>query len=440
MAFGGQRRRSNRLSAQRVKHANSPGLHADGWGLYLLVGRTGSKSWIYRYRQNRRLRSMGLGPLRLVSLGEAREAAQVWRKLRYQGGDPIAARRAEKDQRRLEAAKAISFRQCAEAYIAAHRAGWKNAKHAAQWPNTLGTYVYPIFGELPVQAIDVALVMKVLEQPAAVGLEPTDLIRGASDHDKRLWWHKTETASRVRQRIEAILDWAHTRGYRTGENPARWDGHLENLLPKKTKVRAVAHHAALPYDKLPAFMAELRNEKGVAARALEFTILTIGRTGAVIGAVSDEIKNQVWTVPAARMKGDKQHAQDFRVPLSAPALALVEQMGTERETGFLFPGGKRGKPLSNMAMLKLLERSGRGDLTVHGFKSTFKDWAHEQTNFPREVIEMAMAHAIDSKVEAAYRRGELFEKRRQLMEAWGRYCSAPPATGEVVTLQRNIRQ
>jgi len=401
-------------------------MYADGAGLYLLVGRTGSKSWVYRYRRDGRLRDMGLGPLHTVSLAEAREAALACRKLRREGGDPIEARRAEKQQAKLERAKAMTFRQCAEAYIEAHRAAWKNAKHSAQWPSTLGSYVYPIYGALPVQAIDVTLVMKVLEQP----------VSGASDENKPalLWWRKPETASRVRQRIESILDWAQSRGYRAGENPARWQGHLENLLPKKTKVRAVEHHAALPYDELPAFMAALSNKDGVAARALEFTILTVMRTGAVIPTAPDEIQDKVWTIPAARMKGEhtKEKRRDFRVPLSAPALAIVEQMQTDRGTRFLFPGGKRGRPLSNMAMLKLLERCGRGDLTVHGFRSTFKDWAHDRTRFEREVIEMAMAHAIGDKVEAAYRRGELFEKRQQLMDAWGRFATSLPTNAATI--------
>ncbi len=415
----GGRRRYFRLSAKKVEKVRTPGLYADGACLYLLVGRVGSKSWIFRYRQDGRLHDMGLGPLHTVSLREAREAALACRQLRRSGGDPIAARRATKQQPQLERAKAMTFRQCAEAYIAAHRAGWKNAKHAAQWPSTLQTYVYPIFGGLPVQAVDTALVMKVLEQP----------VTGASDEDKRLWVLKTETASRVRQRIEAVLDWAKTRGYRTGENPARWDGHLGYSLPKKTAVRPVKHHAALPYKELPGFMGALRDQKGIAARALEFTILTNMRTDAVIGASPGEINSRVWTVPALRMKGEKGKAADFDVPLSAAALAIAARMQAEHgATGFLFPGGKRGQHLSNMAMLKLLERCGRGDLTVHGFRATFKTWASNEANFAREVVEKAMAHAVDNKVEEAYQRGDFFEKRRQLMEEWARFATAAPAT------------
>jgi integrase len=431
---GGRRRKHFRLTDLKVKKVKAPGLYADGDCLYLLVGRTpGSKSWVFRYRRNGRLRDMGLGPLRTFSLAEARKKARAYRQLRWEGVDPIEARRAERQQAELEQAKAITFQQCAEAYIEDRQVDWRNAKHSSQWPNSLRDYVYPIIGALPAQAIGVGLVMKVLEQP----------VPGASFGDKpaRLWWQKPETASRVRQRIENILDWAKIRGYREGENPARWKGHLENLLPKKTKVRPVKNHAALLYAELPAFMAALRNEKGIAARALEFTILTAMRTGAVIPAAPGEIKSNVWTVPAARMKGEqaKEKPKDFRVPLSAPALAIVEQMEAEDDAGFLFPGGKRSKPLSNMAMLKLLERSGRGDLTVHGFRSTFKTWATEQTDFRREVIEMSLAHAIDDKVEAAYQRGELFEKRQQLMEAWGHYCSTVPVATGVLSLRQVAR-
>jgi integrase len=310
----------------------------------------------------------------------------------------------------------MTFREGAETYIAAHKAGWKNPKHAAQWPATLATYVYPVFGDLPVQAIDTGLVMKALEP---------------------IWTAKPETATRVRGRIESVIDWATARGYRQGENPARWRGHLENLFPKKSKVRRVEHHPALPYDEIGAFTASLRGQGGIGARALEFLILTAARTGEVIGARWDEfdLAQKVWTVPAERMKAGKEH----RVPLSAPALAIVEAMRETRESEFVFPGGKRGKPLSNMAMLKLLKRMGRDDLTAHGFRSSFRDWAAESTGFPSEVVEMALAHMVGDKVEAAYRRGDLFAKRRQLMEAWARYCEARRVSGDVVNLSAASR-
>jgi integrase len=304
----------------------------------------------------------------------------------------------------------MTFKDCAERYIEAHRPGWKNPKHAKQWPSTLEDYVYPVFGPIPVQAVDVGLVMKALEP---------------------IWKTKPETASRVRGRIESILDWATARGYRQGENPARWRGHLDKLLPARGKVQKVKHHAALPYGEMGDFVAELRGQEGVAARALEFLILTATRTGEVIGARWDEfdLAKKVWTVPGERMKAGKEH----RVPLSERALAIIEEMKGQgvNDHPFLFPGGRPGKPLSNMAMLKLLQRMDRGDLTAHGFRSTFRDWAAEMTHFPTEVAEMALAHTVSDKVEAAYRRGDLFQKRRELMEAWARYCEPKPGSNVV---------
>jgi integrase len=315
-------------------------------------------------------------------------------------------------QAKLDDARALTFRQCAEAYIKAHKASWRNPKHAAQWPSTLSAYVYPIFGALPVQAIDVSLVMKVLEQE----------VRGAANGEPAsLWTTKPETAGRVRGRIESVLDWATSRNYRQGENPARWRGHLENLLPKKAKLRRVKHHAALPYAEIAAFMIELRQQDGVAGRALEFAILTAARTGEVIGAKWDEIDfaERFWVIPAERMKAGREH----RVPLSDAALAILEDLRNVRQANFVFPRGKPGRPISNMAMLMLLRRMGRGALTAHGFRSSFRDWAAECTGFPAEVAEMALAHTVSDRVEAAYRRGDLFEKRRQLMEEWGRFCA-----------------
>lgn len=278
----------------------------------------------------------------------------------------------------------------------------KNKKHAGQWQQTLEDYVYPIFGSLPVLAIDTVLVMKAIEP---------------------IWTTKPETASRVRGRIESVLDWATARGYRSGENSARWKGHLENLLPKRSKVARVEHHAALPYAELPGFMAELRQQNGIAARALEFAILTAARTGEVIGATWAEIdfEARLWTVPAGRMKAGRDH----RVPLSEAAMAILRLLHGART-------GDRVFPISNMAMLMLLRRMGRGDLTAHGFRSTFSDWCAEQTNTPSEVREMALAHTVGDKVEAAYRRGDMFDKRRHLAEAWARYCAAQPASVSVL--------
>jgi integrase len=402
-----------KLTAVAVTQAKRRGYYGDGGGLFLQVSINGAKSWVFRFKEGGRLREMGLGPTHTVSLAEARQKALECRKARLDGHDPIEARKAERMKARLDAAKAMTFEACAERYIAAHKAGWKNDKHAAQWPATLSTYVYPVFGSLPVQAVDVGLVMKAIEP---------------------IWTAKPETASRVRGRVESIIDWATARGYRQGENPARWRGHIENLLPKKTKVRRVEHHAALPYPEIAAFMVGLRQQEGVAARALEFAILTAARTGEVIGARWDEINigERLWTVPAERMKGGREH----RVPLSDAALAIVEAMAAIRAGDFVFPGGKANRPLSNMALLMLLRRIGRGELTAHGFRSTFRDWAAERTTSPAEVAEMALAHTVSDKVEAAYRRGDLFQKRRQLADAWAKFCAAATPAGRVVPLHQ----
>jgi integrase len=382
-------RTTSRLTVKQVKVLRSKrGMHADGGGLYLAVSKGGSASWVYRYRPAGAVRERykGLGPLHTITLAEAREAAHECRRLRLQGIDPLATRQTER-----AAVTPMTFKECAEAYIKAHSAGWKNQKHVAQWPSTLTAYVYPVFGDLPVGTIDVGLVMR--------SLEP-------------IWNEKPETASRVRGRIESILDWATARGYRQGENPARWRGHLENLLPKKAKVRQVAHLAATPYPEIGTFMVKLRRQKGVAARALEFTVLTAARSGEVTGATWEEIdtKAQVWTVPASRMKAGRQH----RVPLTGEAMIALGEPGS----GLIFPN------ITDRALRDFLHRMGRTE-TVHGFRSAFSDWCAEQTNFPAEVREMALAHTVSDKVEAAYRRGDLFQKRRQLAEAWSRYCGAP---------------
>jgi integrase len=395
-----------KLTTLSVRQARRRGLYGDGGGLFLQVSESGAKSWVFRFKKAGRLRVMGLGPVHTISLAEARDLARECRKLRLDGLDPIEARRAQRAAAQLEATKSMTFAECAEAYIAVHRAGWRNAKHVAQWRATIAAYVNPVFGNLPVRGIDVGLVMRAIEP---------------------IWTVKPETAGRVRGRIENILDWAKARGYRQGENPARWRGHLQNLLPNRSKVRRVKHHPALPYAELPEFVADLREQEGIAARALEFTILTVGRTGEVISAKWSEINSaeRLWTVPAERMKAGREH----RVPLSDSAIAILEEMQKIRYSDFVFPGTRARRPLSNMALLMLLRRMGRGDLTAHGFRSTFSDWCSEQTNFPAEVREMALAHTVSDKVEAAYRRGDLFQKRRQLAEAWATFCDSPVPVG-----------
>lgn len=415
-------RQIGKLSALTVSRLKEPGLYADGAGLYLRIAPRGGKFWVFRFMLHRRAREMGLGALHTFSLAEARQRATECRKLLAEGKDPIAVRDAAQAEARLAAARGRSFRECAEGYIVAHKDGWRNAKHASQWENTLATYVYPVFGDAPVQDVDVTLVLKVLEP---------------------IWKAKAETATRVRGRMEAVLDWAATREYRQGENPARWRGHLENLLPRRTKLQRVQHRPALSYDKIGDFMAQLQAQDGTAARAMAFVILTAARTSEAIGATWDEIDfaKKLWTVPANRIKAGREH----RVPLSAAALRILSAVKAEQATigsqsNWVFEGQKKGKPLSNMAMLALLKRMERQDITVHGFRSTFRDWAAEQTNFPREVAEAALAHISGDKVELAYRRSDLFDKRRQMMEAWARYCAIPLAAeksgGKVVRLGR----
>ena len=342
---------------------------------------------------------MGLGELMLVSLGEARQASLSCRKLLKEGVDPIEERSRARQARQLHQARSVTFAMCAEAYIEAHAPGWRNAKHAEQWRSTLKTYAFPVFGDLPVQNIDTPLVMKVLDP---------------------IWHTKTETASRVRGRMESVLDWAKARHLREGDNPALWRGHLDQLLPKRSRVQKVVHHPALPFDEMGAFMRDLAAEVGIAARGFEFQILTAARTGEVIGARWEEIDESraLWVISGSRMKAGREH----RVALSGRAIAVLSAMRAERQSEVVFPGRRLDRPLSNMAFLAVLKRMGRPDLTAHGFRSSFRDWAAERTDHSRDVVEMALAHSIGDKVEAAYRRGDLFEKRTLLMEEWAGHC------------------
>jgi integrase len=402
-------RKGNKLSLAAVRAASKPGLYGDGHGLYLQVSAFETKAWVFRYMLDGRARKMGLGPVHTVSLAEARRRAEDARLKVLDGVDPIDAAEAKRAERRLEAARAMTFKDCADAYVKANRSGWKNDKHAAQWGATFnetkrGKRVYPaataIINDLPVYAIDTGLVRKVLEP---------------------IWYSTPETASRVRGRIERVLAWATVAGYRSGDNPARWAGHLKELLPAKTKVAAVVHHEAVPYRDMPSFMAALRAKHGVSARALEFTILSAARTGEVIGAKCGEIdlEAKLWAVPPARMKAGREH----RVPLTDRALAILEAL--PRDSEYLFPGARKSKPLSNMAMLELVRGMRSKGATVHGFRSTFRDWAAETTAYPNEMCEIALAHAVSDKTEAAYRRGDMMEKRRRLMADWAKYCERP---------------
>jgi integrase len=409
MATGGK------LTALAVTRA-ARGKHGDGGGLYLYVHAGNSRSWVFRYGPQGR-RELGLGPTHTVTLAEARERARECRKMLLDGTDPIAAKHERKAAAKVDAAKAVTFTQCADQYFAAHRAGWKSAKHAAEWRSSLATYAEPIVGTLPVQAIDTALMLKVLEP---------------------IWTVKTVTAGRVRQRIEAVLDWARVREYRSGENPARWRGHLENLLPATKRVAKVKHFRALPYAVIAPFMTKLRTRDSVAARCLEFITLTAARLGEAINAQWGEIdhSHKTWTVPAGRMKGGREH----RVPLSPAATAVLEVMAgiRKRDSSHVFPGARRGRPIGENTVWEMVKSaSGDDAATVHGLRSTFRDWAAERTNYPRELCELALAHVVASDVERAYQRGDLFEKRRRLMTEWALFCNARAAkVGAVVALRR----
>jgi len=416
--MGQMARGIHRLTEKAVQRAKKKGYLSDGGGLYLRVGPTGAKSWVFRFRKmvdgKTKLTEMGLGPLHTVTIAEARDKAMKRCKevQAYREGevalDPLAAKRAVLAARGVASAKAMTFRACAEAYIDAQRAGWRGPANEIQWRQSLTDYAYPVFGALPVQAVDVPLVMKVVEP---------------------IWTTKPETASRVRGRIESVLNWATTRGFRAGENPARWRGHLENLLPSRAKVRRVKHLAALPYAKVGGFVAALRREHGVASRALEFIILTACRTGEVLGARWEEIDlgEGVWVIPAARMKAGREH----RVPLSGAALAVLARM--QPSVGLVFPGLRPGKPMGRVEPRRVLDRMGVG-VTVHGFRSTFAQWAAERTAYPHEVREMALAHAVGDAVVRAYQRSDLFDRRRRLMDDWARWC-AGQAGGEVVPIR-----
>jgi integrase len=402
-----------KINLKTIEALKASGYHGIGDGLYLQITTKNARSWIYRYQLAGHRHDMGLGSVGLVTLAEARDAARDAKRQVIAGIDPIKAREAVRASQRLKDARGVTFRDAASQYIEIHSPSWKNAKHIYQWRQSLEAFAYPVIGSVPVAAVDTALVVKAL-QP--------------------IWLTKAETATRLRTRIERILDWARVSGYREGENPARWRGHLDHVLPKNPKSKRVQHLAALPFKEIGAFKQALKAEEGNAARALEFTILTAARTGEVLGAQWSEIDlaNKLWIIPAVRMKAGKVH----RVPLSPAALDLLRKMENVKDGPFIFPGSRKGMPLSNMAMLMTLRRMGRDDLTAHGFRSSFRDWAAECTTYPREVCEMALAHQIPDAVEAAYRRGELLEKRRALANDWARYCSRPaPQGGKVVSIR-----
>lgn len=415
------------LTVKRIERLTSAargrlGRHRDAEtrGLYLQVERLVEKdrppaaSWVLRYERQGREYMLGLGSLQDFDLEQARTRARVARQKLADGIDPLQEKKAAKQAAALEAAKAVTFEQAAQQYYDKYQATWRNRKHAAQFLSTLKTYAYPVIGTFSVADIDTALVLKVIEPH---------------------WQTKTETMSRVRQRIEAVLAWATVNELRTGDNPARWRNHLSKALPERGKIAKPVHHAALPFDELPAFMQELRQREGTSARALELLILTAARTGEVIGARWPEmdLKEKTWTVPADRIKGGREH----KVPLSDRAVEILKALPREKNNDFIFIGPSKGAGLSNMAMAALLTRMKRDTITVHGFRSTFRDWAAERTAYPNHVVEKALAHVVADKVEAAYRRGDLYAKRTRLMNDWARYCTSTPvrAGSNVVVLQ-----
>ena len=402
----------HKLSPRKVATAG-PGKYEDGGGLRLVVSPSEARKWVFRFTINGRRREMGLGSFPDVSLAEAREKAAKCRKLVKEGVDPIEVRRKEQ-------VKVPTFTSCAARYIRAHRRGWKNAKHARQWVSTLKTYASPVIGNKSVDAISTEDILAILSP---------------------IWTEKTETAKRVQGRIENILDFAAAHKWRDQMNPARWRGHLDKLLPKPSRVKRSSHHPAMPYEEVPAFMAELAKSDSVSAKALQFLILTATRTSEVLLAKWEEVdlENAIWTIPAERMKARREH----RVPLSDAALAILKSLPRIEGNPHVFPGARHGGPLSNMALLQLMRKMGygregkRGPYVPHGFRSSFRDWVGEVSNFPRDVAEMALAHVIENKAEAAYRRGDLFAKRRKMMQAWANFVmSGSKKMDKVIAMKR----
>ena len=411
-----------KLSALQVNKLAKPGLYGDGGGLALQITKTGAKSWLFRFMRDGKAYGMGLGATHTISLAEARQKALDARKLLAEGINPLEEKKERRVAEALERAKAMTFDQCADAYIAAHKSSWKNAKHADQWKNTLATYASPTFGKMPVGQVDTPLVVKCLSS---------------------IWETKTETASRLRGRIESVLDWATTSGYRIGENPARWKGHLDNLLATISKASRTKHHPSLPWEQIGAFVKALRDRDGIAARAVEFAILTACRSGEVRGARWPEfdLTRKIWTIPAERMKAKREH----QVPLSEATLKLLKTLPKDDDNAALVFAGSKNQVLSDMSLTAVLRRMNEGEkptwtdsqgagITVHGFRSTFRMWAAETTSYPREVAEHALAHQLPDAVERAYQRGTQFEKRRAMMADWGIFCSKPQGAASVHSL------
>lgn len=382
----------HKLTAAAVEKKKAPGRYGDGGGLWLHVAKSGTKSWVFRYMIDGRSREMGLGALHTVSLKKARLKAQACRELLDDDVDPLE----DRERRRAATRQSKTFADCTRAYLDAHGDKWRNEKHRWQWENTLARFAFPVVGNMPVSDITVQHIVKILEP---------------------IWKTKNETAVRTRGRVEAVIAWARVMGFCEGDNPAKWTNNLDKLLPAPSEVRKVQHLASMPHAQVPEFVAKLRQQPGIAARALEFTILTAARTNETIGATWSEIDLDAatWTVPADRMKAGKDHV----VPLSDRAVEILREMEGVRSSDWVFPGWKKGNPLSNMAMLTVIKKAmAMRGVTVHGFRSSFRDWVADATDFPREVAEHSLAHQLPDKVEAAYQRSTMFDKRRELLTAW----------------------
>jgi integrase len=408
------------LTSKKVARLKTPGRYRDGLipGLYLQITETGGRSWVMRYELNERERMLGLGSVKTFTLKEARERARSARQLLADGKDPLETKRADKAAARLAEARKLRFDEAADQYFKQHLASWRSTVHAKQFINSLRINAFPILGNIDVASIDTPDVLRVIEP---------------------IWYRKAKTADRVRNRIERIIDWAIARGHRPpGTNPARWRGHLDQILPATSKIATKENFAALKYAELPAFMAKLRRYPSIAARALEFCILTAARSGEVYGAVWDEIdlKSATWIIPPQRTKTGREH----RVPLSPQALKLLQALPRESGNQYVFTGPKTGSRLAHPAMFLMLERVGHSNITIHGFRSTFSDWCHERTSFASHIIELSLAHSVGSAVERAYRRTDLLAQRQQLLAKWGKYCCSPPAvSSETVTPIRSAR-
>jgi len=389
----------NKLTDRGIRSQNKPGRYADGNGLYLQVGKSGAKSWIFRYMLDGKSREMGLGSIRMETLSQARDKAKQCKKLLRCGTDPIRDRQERVAVEKADNKEMLSFQKCTEGYLNVHSSSWRSARHAEIWHSSIKRFAYPIIGPIHVNKIERSHILNILDP---------------------IWREKTETATRLRGRLESILNWATVKEYRKGDNPARWRGYLDQLLPKPSEIHTVKHFPALPYRDVGAFMNKLKARQALSASALRLIILTACRSIEVREAewCEFDLQNKTWTIPVGRMKMKKEHV----IPLCKEALDIVKSIPRLSDSEHLFTGPNSGKPMSDVVFKKLMERMGVTGITTHGFRSTFRDWAAEQTSFPREVIEACLAHQLKDKAEAAYFRSNLLDKRRTLMKKWSDYC------------------